>query len=59
MIEEGIFANVIRLRVDVIMNDKTISTREKLIRIDEIEKLSKDVKLWSEVKEIYNELGEI
>jgi hypothetical protein len=59
MIEEGTFANVIRLRVDVIMNDKTISTREKLIRIDEIEKLSKDVKLWSEVKEIYNELGEI
>lgn len=58
MISEEVIANVIKNRTDMILNDDRISTKEKLLRIDEITIIAKDIKLWGEVELLYNELGE-
>lgn len=58
MISEEVIANVIKNRTDMILNDDKISTKEKLLRIDEIIIISKDIRLWGEVELLYNELSE-
>ena len=59
MVSEEVIANVIKNRSDAVVSDDNMSVREKLIRIDEISRIAKDIKLWGEVELIYNELGEI
>jgi hypothetical protein len=59
MVSEEVIANVIKNRSDAVVSDDNMSVREKLIRIDEISRMAKDIKLWGEVELIYNELGEI